>query len=353
MINQYTFQKSSGELVDIVGTVQEELILQIVRKLARGKTLDDEQWQLMMLQSMIPLQKDMQKTVRSSIEEQLRAIDTVNEKAVKIGLDDVDKQLASVTEASKTKATFFEVNEVALQEIGKKLTVDIEKANLTMLQTGSTDYIDIINKTLLKKEAGAITRQQALEQVVGEWSRKGLPSLIDKGGKRWSPEAYVDMVVRTNSLDIAKATQDRRAVDYNHDLILTSQHADQSDEHAPYANKIYSLSGNHPKYPPFSVATNAGFMTRPNCRHTYSFYIPGVTTKEKQLPKRETDKNYEESQKQRKLERDIRQEKRYINAQKALGNEVSTAKLKSLQSDMRAFIDDTGRTRQRSREQLA
>ena len=351
MINQDTFNKYSLNLIDIIDLVQMQMIIKISRQLGKGKSLSDDDWKLLMLQSVGRLDIGLQSVIKGSTAQQAKELQAIRERAVKQGLRDTDEQLSRLGKVS-TEEFFINQNEKLLETVATKLNQDIAKANLTMLRTAGNDYVKMINDVLAVKELGGISRQEATKQILSKWSESGIPALTDSLGRRWQPDAYVNMVVRTNSLQIAKATQGRRAIEYGYDLILTSQHASQSPEHAPFANKIYSLSGNDPKYPPFSQATSAGFITRPKCKHTYSFYFEGE--KPKSLPKRETDKNYKMAQEQRKLERTIKAQKRKINALEAAGLDAKaeSAKLRSYQADMRTFIDETGRTRQRDREQV-
>ena len=355
MLNKDTFNDYSIDLVDIIELVQTELIRKISKQIGKGKSLSDNDWKKLMLDNVVSIDNSITETVKASVSSQAKEIKTIKNKSIDVGLKDTDNQLkGTITSSVQSSDKFIEQNVKALETVADKLTKDVSNANLTMLREANLDYMKNINDVLAVKEFGRVSRTEATKQILSKWSEKGIPSLVDSLGRRWQPDAYVNMVVRTNSMQIAKKTQERRAVDYGKDLIITSQHADQSPEHAPFANKIYSLSGNSDKYPPFSIAQSHGFMNRPNCRHTYSFYTEGLTTKRKTLDKKETDKAYKISQDQRKLERKIKAQKRQIEALKAGGFDVTAenAKLRGYQADMRSFINSSGRTRQRDREQI-
>lgn len=353
MLNKDTFAKYATGLVDILDLVQDEMSAKIARQLTKGRGLSDDDWKLEMLTSVGRLESGLSKVIEDSASGQAKEVQAIKQKAVNEGLRDTDAELKG-TKDVQSADDFRALNSKLLETVSEKLTEDIVKSNMTMLTTAGADYMKNINDVLAVKEMGGITRQEATRQVLAKWSENGIPALIDRSQRRWQPDAYVNMVVRTNSMEIARKTQERRAVDYGKDLILTSQHADQSPEHAPFANRIFSLSGNDPKYPPFSQALSAGFMNRPNCRHTYTFYTKGLTDRNKNLHKEDTNEAYKTSQEQRKLERTIRAQKRQISTLKAGGYDVTAenAKLRGMQADMRTFINDTGRTRQRDREQI-
>lgn len=351
MINQETFSGYSKSIVSIVDDLQLTMIAKIARQLGKGKDLNDDDWKVLMLKSTGRLEQSLNELVKGSTDGQAKAINDIKAKAMAEGYKDAESQLKGLADV-QSKAEFFKMNEKLLETVAEKLTQDTINANLTMLKSSMLEYTTAVNDALALKEVGGITRNEAVQRVLKEWSKSGVPALKDRIGRKWQPDAYLNMVVRTNSLDIAKETQQRRAVDYKQDLIITSQHADQSPEHAIYANKIFSLSGNDPKYPPFSQATSNGFMNRPNCRHSYYFYIPDVTTKNKDLPK--SDKAYDISQEQRLLERTIRKQKKQILAIESGGFDASLEKanLRDYQANMRNFIKDTGRTRRSDRERI-
>lgn len=95
--------------------------------------------------------------------------------------------------------------------------------------------------------------------------------LRDSLGRKWSPERYVRMYSRTRSREIqTEAIQDRME-DYDLDLVQISAHLDVDgmDICNEYEGNVYSLSGNHPKYPQLDVKP----PFHPNCVHVMTPYI--------------------------------------------------------------------------------
>jgi hypothetical protein len=82
--------------------------------------------------------------------------------------------------------------------------------------------------------------------------------------------------------------------------------------------------------------------------------IAGVSepVKEDIQSKKENDKQYQDSQKQRALERQIRYAKRNVEMLGDLATDADRDKIKQAQANMRAFIQSTGRTRRYDREQI-
>ena len=115
----------------------------------------------------------------------------------------------------------------------------------------------------------------------------------------------------------------------------------------------------HPSYPSItetSAGEPAGLFGI-NCGHVSYPYIEGYTIhRDQPIETEANDAAYKESQQQRAIERGIRAAKREEAMLRAAGDPEgaaeSKAKAKLLQKTMREFIEETGRTRRRSREQV-
>lgn len=232
--------------------------------------------------------------------------------------------------------------------------------NTTMLTQSEQIYRDIITQTTAKVLAGTTTPQQARTEVAAKWAEQGVPALVDKAGKKWSTEAYVNMTVRTMSNKVSNDMQFERIKEHGVDLIEVSSHLGARPKCAKDQGKIYSLSGKSKKYAAWS-STSYGApdgLLGINCRHSIYPFVEGFS-KQTYFPYDATinEQAYEASQVQRKLERDIRKAKRQLQMVEQLGNEEqiasAKAKVRSRQQNMRDFISSTGRTRRRDREQIA
>lgn len=236
-------------------------------------------------------------------------------------------------------------------------------AMATMLEQTGQLYVDTINRTTFQVLTGAMSGREALVKTVKEWAASGVPSIVDRAGRQWTTEAYSNMVIRTNTTRVATEVQFKRAEEYGADLIEVSAHAGARPLCAPYQGRIYSLSGTSEKYPAFSSTSYgepAGLLGI-NCGHlTYPFF-EGISRQtyspdETKAKKEENARVYQESQKQRAIERSIRAAKREAAVFESLGDKAALAQAKSLigdrQAAMRDFIKETGRTRQRGREQV-
>ena len=231
----------------------------------------------------------------------------------------------------------------------------IENINVSSVQV----YIDSINKTVLQVNLGISTPDQALRQTMREWSAKGLPAFVDKAGRTWTAESYYNNVLRTTIRNVTTDMQFERMRQYGVDLMEISSHLGARPGCEPYQGKIYSQSGEHEKYPPLSSTTfgEASGLFGNNCKHQgYPFFEGINTTTFKPQDDKRNDKNYDNSQTQRKLERDIKGAKRQKAVYKANGDPIgvkqSNELLQGRTKRLNTFLDDTGRTRRSNRERI-
>ena len=139
--------------------------------------------------------------------------------------------------------------------------------------------------------------------------------------------------------------------------------------HAGWQGKVYSRSGNSLKYPSLRVATGYGTgagLGGWNCRHSFFPFIEGASEraydddelKALKAPKYEYNgkkmTEYEATQRQRYIERQIRRYKREVAGLDAAGIDCTDSRnqLAKWQKRQRDFIDQTGLKRDYSREQI-
>jgi hypothetical protein len=172
------------------------------------------------------------------------------------------------------------------------------------------------------------TQDQIIRRAVRRLSEGGLQFVEYKSGVRTS----IDAATRRHIISQAGQASGRITMAYmeefGHDLVMTSAHFGARPEHEVWQGKAFSLSGRKViggvTYPDFYRATEYGDVAGllgVNCRHSYGPYYPGITELPK-VPKKidglTSEEHYKMVQKQRSMEREIRNKKRDIyNAEKA------------------------------------
>src|SRR5690625_3428013 len=207
--------------------------------------------------------------------------------------------------------------------------------------------------------SGNVTCQHAFQSTISKWAETGVPALFDRVGKQWSPEAYTSMVFRSTSNNVAKDMQFARMDEYNVDLIEVSAHDGARELCAPYQGRVFSRSGDDSDYPALdstSIGEPAGLFGV-NCGHRPFPFIKGISEQRYKPGDPEVnERQYENSQKQRYLERQIRYAKREESMLAEIGDtegaEKAHRKMLDRQANQRNFIKETGRTRRYDREKV-
>ncbi|WP_405965985.1 phage minor capsid protein (plasmid) [Streptomyces sp. NBC_00723] len=126
---------------------------------------------------------------------------------------------------------------------------------------------------------------------------------------------------------------------------IEMEHATEDDE-----TVTVHVAGSLPEARALLACWPAGLL-HPNCRHDISAYLPGVSKVPAPQPSRGT---YEDSQKHRYLERQVRRWKRgeqtALDEQHAKAAQVRT---REYQARIRELVKETGLPRKAHREQLA
>lgn len=346
--------------------IEEEILSNMANYLKKPKLDDDTDiiaWQVECMSMLGKLTQEnlitISKNSGTALDEMIELLKLAGYTAV----GDVDADLTGVLMAGQLIQPASPAASLALTAILNTYTqqaVDIfNMTNTTMLYQANQTYTNIVNETVGKVLAGVKTPRNALAEIAAKWAYNGVPALIDKAGKKWSVEGYVNMVIRTTSNNVANDMQLERMKEFNVDLIEISSHLDARPNCAPYQGRIYSQSGTSDKYPPLSSTSygEADGIKGVNCRHIFYPFIEGRSRQTyTPYPEYQVDKAYKESQQQRKLERDIRKAKTQLGMYDKIGDmeqiDKAKAKVKNKQANMRAFIESSGRTRRYEREQI-
>ena len=234
----------------------------------------------------------------------------------------------------------------------------------TVNRTAVNSTVAALENVFAQVNAGDITLQAGVEQAVNELATRGVTGSIGVNGRRYELAPYVRAEIQTN---VAQATADlgfARMDEYGSDLLVVSAHAGARPRCFPFQGRVFSRSGRHPKYAPWSSTSYgeiAGLLGR-NCGHFVDPFIEGLDrepTKEERDPaKYELGKSnaqvYAESQEQRGLERRVRAWKHRVSALEAEGIDARRArdKVREWQGQLREHVEETGRTRRYDRERV-
>lgn len=180
-------------------------------------------------------------------------------------------------------------------------------------------YIQQCDKAYTLVTSGAISYTQAVKEAVDAISTQGVEVVYPTGHKDTIETATL-RAVRTGVSQMAAEITDTRMDEMNWDIILTSSHlgarvTDKEDytNHYWWQGKFYSKSGKDKRFPPFSVC-NMGHVQGicgANCRHSYG-PGDGVHNPFEHYDSEKNKAAYDLQQRQRTLERRIRNTKRRV-----------------------------------------
>ncbi|MFD2658620.1 phage minor capsid protein [Gracilibacillus thailandensis] len=361
-------QRISQPVTDVYLSIESGILLNIAKRLGKHDSLltedDIQAWQTQALNELESLSNENIQFIASqsgkTTEEVRKALDKAGFGALVDNEDILEQGVKAgvLNEAPPMRESAALAGILTAYERQALQTFNL--VNTTMLDQSRIAYLDIINSTTGEVLAGISTPDQALRKTVRKWSEVGTPALIRKDGARLSSEAYVNMVMRSTSNNVANDLQDERFREYGLDLFEVSSYPGARPKCFEDQGKIYSLSGNDPNYPSLA-STSYGQpdgLFGIHCSHVKYAYIPGISKRRyKNTTSPEVnDRIYNNSQKQRYLERQIRYAKREQAMLEQIGDtegaEIARRKVLDRQANQRAFIKQTGRTRRYAREQI-
>lgn len=195
---------------------------------------------------------------------------------------------------------------------------------MTTANTSQTQFYNAMNKAYMEVSIGVKSYSQAIIDTIKEISQQGAYIEYPSGQHR-----SIESAVRTNIVTSVNQTcgklQEMRADEMGWDLMELTAHPGARPEHAEWQGKIVSRSGKNKKYlslDDIGYGEVTGFKGV-NCRHDWMPFFEGSskTYTEKELQELKNEKvkyngqvmsRYDAEQTQRKLERQIRQDKKDI-----------------------------------------
>ena len=384
-------EKFAQPLIDVYAHVTDVLLVNIARHFnvkATGNT-SSFSWQVKMLAELGQLTEENRNIIAELTGANSGLLREALTQAMLAALKEVEPELkeAAARGLLAEPGTTPELSpnaQAVLQSYYDQAAEKLNLVNTVMLQSSLDQYRAVIANTIsyeaqlsaaqkILNEStgevlmGAATQQQAMRRAVKRMADEGLTGYVDRGGHHWTPEAYVAMDIRTTVTNTAHQATWARCDEYGSDLIMVSTKAAARPLCYPWQGKVLSranrardvtdLDGNTLHV----YAMNETSYGQPaglfgiNCGHFSSPFFPGLSTvRGEPEPEEENARQYAESQRQRALEREIRRAKLDVAIAKATGDEElereARQKLRGKQAAMRAFIEDTGRTRRYDRE---
>lgn len=385
--------KLSEPIEQVYSNIVDALLVNMAKHFNSGNSLSTEQWEIRKLAELGQLNRESLRIIAELTGQNPELVQVALENAVYAATKDVEPELKEAVKKGKIEAAAAE-NVIASKSITQALSAYEEQAqeklnlvNTTMLESTLAQYRKIITNTvnierqmqaaqnILNTQTGRVvtgtaSRTEALRQALSQIHKEGITGFVDKAGRKWSPEAYVNMDIRTTVHNTAIESVKLRQEDYGVEIFQVSRHSGARPLCYPYQGRYFSWNnssgtftdgaGKQHRYYPISSTSYgkpAGLFGI-NCGHDPITVIPGVTIPVERTTqnKEENDRVYAESQEQRRLEREIRYAKQKAAMMDAAGDKEGFAKeavkIKQKQAAYNAFCKKTGRTKRLDRTQV-
>lgn len=356
-------------LVDLYGQAEQAIASDVARRLKAG--IDRPDWADQKLGSINDLRNAIQQVIRKLDADTTglahQAVVMAFNRGGQAALDELAK-VGHLTPAQLHAIRQSLPGAEAINRMVFSLVSTLKGTHVRILRWPLDVYRQVIAATLPQVLLGTTTRLAAAQHAWERFLEQGVTGFIDKAGRRWELASYVEMATRTGTAQAAVQGHLDRLGAIGLDLVIVSDAPQECARCRPWEGKILSrtrpgarnqLERNPATEDPVLVhvagsvveAVAAGLM-HPNCRHSLSAYLPGVTRRPTNTADPDGDKT---RQQLRALERKVRKAK--LQAAAALdpaAARAAQARVRELQAQIREHLATAPTTlfRHREREQL-
>ena len=221
------------------------------------------------------------------------------------------------------------------------------------------DMLNILNSNTASVVSGAESRTKAVRTTIHEMAQKGIPAFVDKSGREWSPEAYVNMDIRATVKNTALEAQFSTMDSLGQDVFEVSSHPGSRPKCRPWQGKLISrsgrtteitdINGRKHKVIPLSQTSfgEPDGLFGINCGHRPRGVSDGLFRKSSVEYDGEEDKAlYNKVCKQRELERRVRKSKTEADMLEAAGDTEGAKEVRRKMAEqnkaLKSYCDSNG-----------
>lgn len=355
--------KDIDSLTQPIINIYSQIELDLIKDIAKRFDVNDEiggtmEWQLKKLDELGMLNSDTVKTIARYSDKSEAEIYKMLEKSqfANINMSDLvrayEQGQISVNPANiKDNSAFAEVLALSYKEMSNTYRLIQTKA----IESAKQAYMDIINRAYVEVATGTYDYQTSIKRAVKNMARNGISgATYNRNGKmiQYSIEATVRRDTLTAVHKLANKSSEKICDELGAEYVEISSHlgarthpTNPIANHAGWQGKVFKIDGSDKKYPNLKESTgypdNILGLGGVNCRHRMFPFFPGISTPNPiRFNEEENRRVYELTQKQRAMERRMRQLKKEQAAAKAIGDEETVAKLKAEILDQSNRIDN-------------
>ena len=352
------------DVAKLFAKLEADITADIAARVAKmGRYSDTSQWQAMKLReasAAFDMCNRMLKKCRQKTSSGIKTIFVLGSKEA-LAFDDAIYRAAGMHPASIASSK-------ALMDViiagAQKTNGLMDNLTMTTARDASHSIQNALDQAYMQVMSGAYSYDEAARRCINQLGEKGYRAYVYDSGTHTSLEAASRRALLTGLNQTTAQLQLARAQDMQCDLVEVTSHAGARPEHAEWQGRIYCLKGKRGKYKDFYKET--GYGTGPglcgwNCYHNFYPYLEGVSTPsfEHDPAKRLGISNnalYEMTQRQRLLERRVRESRRQCQTLDAAIQQASeelaekldqdfsaaSVKLKNREAKLRDFCEENG-----------
>ncbi|MGW6498557.1 phage minor capsid protein [Nonomuraea angiospora] len=360
-VDQDLLDQIAATVADLYREVETALVRTVAQRLR--KDVDEQPQSVAFYQEKLDSVRQLQASARLILASlQIRRAQLIREAIAKAYRSGGDAAVADLPEKwfpksgvgqAARRATAVVPNARVLENIAQALHRDVGRVDANILRAPLDAYRAVQAGAAARVTSGAFTRREASQAAWQRLMDKGIVDFTDRAGRRWKLSTYVEMLARTNAQRAAVQGQTDRLESLGIDLVYISDNVQECKRCRPFESKVLRRDqGPTGKIRVEHATRDDHFITvdvvdtldgarakglfHPNCRHSASAYLPGVTTLKKGTADPEGDKA---RQKQRALERRIRAAKeQQVGALTPEAKKDATARVAAAQAALRAHL---------------
>ena len=374
----------AAPLADTYNSVEQRLLVSIARQLSLNDdhSLNEvSKWQIKRLSNLGMLRNDAAKIIAAGTKGVPADFADAVQQAIEStlaegGLTDMWKN-GGFSESAKqsvkhyraqAKDVYNQVNTVmkykaessfvsAVNAVADKWTQEMRRQQAEIAD--KQGFLDILNSNTADVVNGSAARTRAVRTTIHEMAQKGIPAFVDRAGREWSPEAYVNMDIRATVKNTALEAQFSVMDSLGQDVFEVSSHPGSRPKCRPWQGKLISRSGKTTEITDINgrkhevIPLSRTSFGEPdglfgiNCGHRPRGVSDGLFRKSEVAYDDEEDKElYNKVCHQRELERQVRKSKTEAAMLDAAGDtegaRAARQRLTEQNKQLRAYCEENG-----------
>lgn len=258
--------------------------------------------------------------------------------------------------AEGNENSFFHSSNERLDSLIHEMQNNEARVERAALRYMNDVYRETVLRTATAMNAGGMTLQQATDEATKDFLAQGINCVQYANGRRVNIASYAEMALRTCSTRAMLMGEAKQRERMGIDTVLVSQYGACSDTCLPWQGLVYiddvfldyhgprggsfGVSRNGRQYMFLSIAIRGGLF-HPNCRHTVSTWIEGISKMPKPINVAEIERVNKLENTQRALERQVRRAKREAaGLTDVAAQKEAKARVRQAQEELRSFIKE-------------